>query len=94
MIVRQNNRYLIQGPVTHDTVGSLLGEGVVFEGDRIVVDFAGVTSADSFALSLMLEWTRRCHGAGKQIAFANISRNLQSLADLYGVVELLPVAVG
>jgi phospholipid transport system transporter-binding protein len=93
MIVRQGNRYLIDGPVTLDNVGTLISEGAAFDGGSVIVDLARVTSADSSALSLLLEWMRRFSGGGRQIAFANISHNLQSLAELYGIVDLIPVVV-
>ena len=92
MIVKQGNRYLIDGPVMLDNVGDLIAEGTAFDGDRVIVDLAGVTRADSSVLSLLLEWTRRFSGSGRQIAFANLSQNLQSMAELYGVVDLIPVA--
>ena len=92
MIVKQGNRYLINGPVTLDNIGALIAAGTTFEGDRVIVDLAGVTHADSSVLSLLLEWVRRYSGSGRQIAFANLGHNLQSLADLYGVAELIPVA--
>ncbi len=93
MIVKQGNRYLIDGPVTLDNVGALIAEGTAFDGDRVIVDLAGVTRADSSGLSLLLEWTRRFSGSGRQIAFANLSDNLRSLADLYGVADLIPLEV-
>ena len=92
MIVRQDNRYLIDGPVTLDNVATLISEGAVFDGDSVIVDLRGLTSADSSALSLLLEWTRRFAGSGRRIAFVNVSHNLRSLAELYGIVELIPVA--
>ena len=92
MIVRQGNRYLIDGPVTLDNVGMLLSEGAAFEGDSVIVDLARVTGADSSALSLLMEWMRRFSSSGRHIAFANINHNLLSLAELYGVVDLIPVA--
>ncbi len=90
MIVRQANRYLIDGPVTLDTVCALLAEGKSIEGDDVVVDLAKVTGADSSALSLLLEWTRQSRAAGRRVAFANAGPNLRSLAELYGIVDLLP----
>jgi phospholipid transport system transporter-binding protein len=92
MIVKEADRYLIDGPVTLDNVGDLIAEGTAFEGDRVIVDLARVTRADSSLLSLLLEWTRRFGGSGRKIAFANLSPDLRSLADLYGVVDLIPVA--
>ena len=92
MIVKQGNRYLIDGPVTLDNVGNLIAESAALDGDRVIVDLAGVTRADSSVLSLLLEWTRRFGGSGRKIVFANLSHDLQSLAELYGVVDLIPVA--
>jgi phospholipid transport system transporter-binding protein len=94
MIVRQGNRYLIDGPVTLDNVGTLISESAAFDGSSVIVDLARVTSADSSALSLLLEWMRRSSGSGRQIAFANVSHNLQSLAELYGIIDLIPVVAG
>ncbi|MEO8008729.1 MAG: STAS domain-containing protein [Betaproteobacteria bacterium] len=92
MIVKQADRYLIDGPVTFDNVGTLIAEGGAFDGDRVIVDLAGVTRADSSLLSLLLEWTRLFGGKERQIVFSNLSHDLQSLADLYGVVDLIPGA--
>lgn len=93
MISKRGNRYLIEGPVTLAGVSALLAEGSrSFEGNPVVVDLSGVTEADSSALSLILEWTRRMHGSNRQIFFANLGESLVSIANLYGVTELIPVA--
>jgi phospholipid transport system transporter-binding protein len=93
MISKRGDRYLIEGPVTLARVSALLAEGSrSFEGDPVVVDLSGVTEADSSALSLILEWTRRMHGSNRQIFFASLGESLVSIANLYGVTELIPVA--
>jgi len=93
MISKQGERYLIEGPLTLAGVTALLAEGSrSFEGTPVVVDFSGVTEADSSAISLMLEWTRRMHGGNRQIFFANLGESLVSIANLYGVKDLIPIA--
>ena len=93
MITKQGDRYLIEGPVTLAGVSALLAEGSrTLEGSPVVVDFSGVTEADSSAISLMLEWTRRMHRSDRQIYFANLGESLVSIANLYGVTDLIPVA--
>jgi len=92
MIVKQGNRYLIDGAITLDNIGALIAEGTGFDGDSVIVDLAAVTRADSSVLSLLLEWTRQYSGSGRTIAFSNLSKDIRSLADLYGVVDLIPVA--
>lgn len=92
MMTRQGNRIVVDGPVTFETVEALLADVAAFDGDDLVVDLKGVTNADSSALSLLLEWVRRARGTGRKLAFANAGTNLRSLAELYGVADLLPFA--
>jgi phospholipid transport system transporter-binding protein len=90
MIVKQADRYFLEGPVSLENVGKLIDESAAFEGGNVVVDLARVTSADSSALSLLLEWARRLAGSGRKISFANVGPDLKSLAQLYGVIDLIP----
>lgn len=64
----------------------------VFAGANLVIDFSGVSDVDSSALSLLLEWRRAARAADRVIAFTHLPANLKSLADLYGVSELLGAA--
>lgn len=54
-----------------------------------VFDLGGVKAADSSALALMLAWQRRAHAQGRVLAFANVPANIDALATLYGVQELI-----
>jgi phospholipid transport system transporter-binding protein len=93
MIRRQGERYLIEGPVTLADVSALLAEGDrTLEGSPVILDFSGVTEADSSAISLMLEWTRRIRASNRQIWFTNLGGSVVSIANLYGVTDLIPVA--
>jgi len=90
MISCADGRCVLQGPVTMANATQVLEESArVFSGDRIVVDLAGVTEVDSAAVSLLLEWRRRARAANRTVEFENVPVNLQSLAELYGVSELL-----
>jgi phospholipid transport system transporter-binding protein len=57
-----------------------------------VFDLGGVKSADSTGVALMLAWQRKAHGAGQQLRFTNVPKNVCALAKLYGVESLLPCA--
>lgn len=93
MIRRIGGDFRIEGAVTLDTVGALLPEGLgSFEGPRPRVDFSGVDSVDSSALSLMLEWTRQLRLQGRDVVFLNLGTSLTSLSHLYGIADLIPVA--
>ena len=90
MIACNDDRCTVQGPVTADNVVSLLAQGAErFTGPRVTVDLAGVTEVDSSALSLLLEWRREAVRNGREIRYRNLPASLKSLAELYGVTELL-----
>jgi len=92
MITREANRYLIEGPVTLYNIEQFVTDGATFEGPSVVVDFSRVTTVDSSAVSLMLEWIRQLNSNGTKISFIHLSQSLRSLAELYGVIDLIPIA--
>ena len=90
MISCEGGRCEVRGPLTIANAASLVDEGKrLFVAERVVVDFGGVTAVDSAAVSLLLEWCRAARTGNRQIAFTNVPANLKSLAELYGVSELL-----
>lgn len=90
MIVCNDDRCAVQGPVTANNVVSLLAQGAQqFTGPRVTVDLSGVTEVDSSALSLLLEWRREAARSRREIHYRNLPASLKSLAELYGVTELL-----
>jgi phospholipid transport system transporter-binding protein len=53
------------------------------------IDLSELTTVDSAAVVTLLAWQRAAHSRNKTLAFRNLPANLQSLADLYGVIALL-----
>ena len=93
MIRQEAGRLFVEGRATHESVPALLSEGRGLMGPgEATVDFSGVTEADSSALALMLEWTRAAARCGGRVRFCNVPAGLASLAELYGVAGLLPLA--
>lgn len=93
MIRREGRRITLSGPVTLANAARLLDEGRqhIAEGAR-TVDLAEVTELDSALLALLLAWLREARAAKRELLFANLPQALQTLARLYGVEELLPLA--
>ena len=93
MIRREGDRMLIAGPVTLKNVTGMLEEGLaqVRAGVR-VVDLGEVTELDSSLLAATLAWLREAQGQNCSLELANVPPGMQTLADLYGVAQLLPVA--
>ena len=90
MISCSGGRCTLQGPVTIENVQSLLEEGERgISGAEVTIDLAGVTEVDSTAVSLLLEWRRQAVAANRTVRYVNLPANLRSLAELYGVTDLL-----
>jgi phospholipid transport system transporter-binding protein len=90
MISCSDGACTLKGPVTMANVEALLVDGAKqIEGTRVTVDLSGVTEVDSAALSLLLEWRRQAMQASRTIRYINLPQNLRSLAELYGITELL-----
>ena len=54
-----------------------------------VVDCAGIVTADSAAVAVLLSIKRRAAQEGKAVAFANVPPSLTALAAVYGVDTIL-----
>ena len=92
MILRNGDKFSVQGPVTIANVAALITQGVaLFDRDDLVIDLAQVSEVDSSAISMLLEWQRGACSRKQKLHFANMPKNLQSLARLYGVSELIPL---
>jgi phospholipid transport system transporter-binding protein len=90
MISCERGRCTVQGPLTMANVTGVLEESArLFQGNEILVDLQGVTEVDSAAVSLLLEWRRQALANKRRIEYVNLPSNLKSLADLYGVSDLL-----
>ena len=93
MIRRDGRRMVLGGPVTLANVAAVLEEGQrhLDEGVR-TVDLGEVTEMDSSLLAALLAWMRDARSKERELAFANLPEGLQTIARLYGVERLLPLA--
>ena len=92
MIERAGDRLTLRSAMTFAEAVHLR-EVVLEEIDRdgLTVDLGAVQEADSTALSLLLEWQRAAKARGWRIGFANVPANMRSLAEVYGVLELISI---
>jgi phospholipid transport system transporter-binding protein len=90
MIERDGNTLRLPEAMTLANASALRGAVGAWPADgEIVMDLAGVKEVDSSALSLLFEWQRQAAASKARVRYLNIPANLQSLAALYGVTELL-----
>ncbi len=94
MITGGDGRFRLEGRVDMNNADAILREGArqLFNGRPATIDLGGVTAVDSAAVSLLLEWQRTAAAAGQPIQFVNLPAALRSLAELYGVSDLITAA--
>jgi len=91
VIACEGNRCSIAGAVTVDSVGGLLRELQPQLAIGIdTLDFSGVETADSAALALVFSAMRQARQAGRTLVCTGLPASFTTLAELYGVAELLP----
>lgn len=92
-IQRAEGRLAVSGNMTLETAPALLAEGItaLVEAES-VFDLAAVADVDSSGLAVLFGWQRAAYAQGKSLHIANPPRSLVSLAEVYGVTELLPLS--
>ncbi len=59
------------------------------EAGQTEIDLAQLTAVDSAAVATLIAWRRAALNRGATLSFTNAPANLHSLAELYGVADLL-----
>lgn len=93
MIEAQGGRLVVKVPLTMANARGLLDAGrAALQPGEQVFDFSEVGAADSSAIAVMLGWLRGAAASRSSLKFAHVPKGVRSLAELYGVTELLPLA--
>lgn len=93
MIERKDGCLYVVAPMTMANARGLLDAGrSALQQGEMVFDFTAVAEADSSAIAVMLGWLRAADASGACVKFAHIPAGVRSLAELYGVTDLLPLA--
>lgn len=89
--VLEGDRSRVIGSLHFTTVSALLRVGVdaINGGRAAVIDLNGVTASDSSGLALLIEWLSEAKAASRALRYENIPSQLQQLARLSEVEELL-----
>lgn len=91
MIRVEGERLYVSGPATLATAARLLEEArAPLAGGVRAVDLGEVTELDSSLLAVLFAWMRAAREQGRALALQRVPPDLKSLAQLYGVAELLP----
>jgi phospholipid transport system transporter-binding protein len=86
----EGDRWMPSGPLTMDSVANVLAASTETALPASgIVDLSRIEAVDSAGVALLLAWEHRGTSEGKSLTFANLPPSLASLAQLYGVEELL-----
>ena len=93
MIEVESGRLHIKVPMVMAQADALLAAGcAALQPGEQIFDLAQIGEADSSAVAVMLGWLRFSAKTRSTVRFAHIPAGVASLAELYGVAELLPRA--
>jgi phospholipid transport system transporter-binding protein len=89
--ILEGERSRVSGSLHFTTVSALLplGTDAIERGRAAVIDLAGVTASDSSGLALLIEWLSVAKRTSRNLHYENIPSQLQQLARLSEVEELL-----
>lgn len=92
MMERAGDRVRVTGAMTYATARRMLELGVSqVEAGATVFDLEPVSEIDSASLSLVFAWQRAAAQRGAKVSLQNPPPSLLTLAQLYGVSDLLPL---
>lgn len=90
MIVFEKNQWHLSGDLTIEKIPAIIDLINKQKADKkTTIDFSKVTSIDTSTLSLIFELQRQAKKTQSQFVFKNLPKNLNSLAKLYGVEDLI-----
>lgn len=93
MIRDAGDRIEVSGPLTLGKAREMLEAGnALISRPEVTFDLAQVQEVDSSGLTIVFGWVRTAKSQGRTVRISNPPQNLLSLAELYGVTELLPLA--
>jgi phospholipid transport system transporter-binding protein len=86
-------RFRVSGVLDASTAAGVLEESeprfAQTQESQIQMDLGGVGDSDSAGLALLIEWMRMAKQAGKQIHFANVPAQIEALARISEVEDLI-----
>jgi phospholipid transport system transporter-binding protein len=84
-------RFRVSGVLDASTAAEVLEESEArfTEAPKIDIDLGGVGESDSAGLALLIEWLRMAKQSGKEIHFANLPAQIQALARISEVEDLI-----
>jgi phospholipid transport system transporter-binding protein len=94
---RSPGKFAAHGPLTFATARGARESGLAAFGAansrELEVDCSGITSSDSAGMTVLLDWLAMAKHAGRSMHFASLPEQVQALARISDVLELLEQGV-
>ncbi|MFZ5503342.1 MAG: STAS domain-containing protein [Pseudomonadota bacterium] len=91
MIERENGRLMVRGAVTMETASALYESGLQqVAKEDVLLDFSRAETVDSAAVAMLLAWAKAAQRESRELRVVGLPEGVLSLANLYGVAEMLP----
>lgn len=89
----ENGKVNVVGELNFQTVPILrkLGEEMILQKPKVEFDFQRVTGSNSAGLALLIKWLKLGQRENKEIVFTNLPKQLFDIAQVSGLVDLLPI---
>jgi phospholipid transport system transporter-binding protein len=89
--------YAARGPLTFATARLARETGLAAlratNATRIEIDCSGIRSADSAGMAVLLDWLAFAKCAGRSLCFSNLPEQVQAIARISDLLELLEQGV-
>ena len=96
IITNENGSYAIEGELNNQTVPKVSQQLVKLissvEGKNITVDLALVSRSDSAGVALLVETMQLAKSANLKLLFSNLPQQMQDIAGLSGLLDILPIS--
>lgn len=92
-LMRSGDRLLLTGAIDYDNADAICAEGITLlgqTGSQTVVDLAGLTSASSLSVAVLLRWARMTASQGHQLQLTQVPPRCQAIVRVSGLAEALP----
>lgn len=96
IITNENGSYAIEGELNNQTVPNVSQQLVNLissvEGKNITMDLALVSRSDSAGVALLVETMQLAKSANLTLLFSNLPQQMQDIAGLSGLLDILPIS--
>jgi len=92
-LTRSGDCLQLSGAIDYDNADAICAEGLALlgqTGSQTVVDLAGLTSASSLSVAVLLRWARTAAARGSHLQLAHVPARCRAIVQVSGLAEALP----